>query len=118
MLIPKHDKTLRRMLESRLKKVGSTSPILAATLSSYSYRCGRSSCRCAGDGPLHQGQHLTFKDNGKTRSVYVPKDMVTEVRSWIARHRQLKELLKEIHLLSLALVRQHAQTRRHKAGRP
>jgi len=118
MLIPKHDKTLRRMLESRLKKLGATSPILAATLSSYSYRCGRSSCRCAGEGPLHTGQHLTFKENGKTRSVCVPKDMVTEVRSWIARHRQLKDLLHEIHLLSLALVRQHAQTRRRKAGRP
>jgi hypothetical protein len=38
VLIPKHDKTLRRMLDSRLKKLGSTSPILAATLSSYSYR--------------------------------------------------------------------------------
>ena len=118
MFIPKQDKMLRRMLDSRLKKLASASPVLAATLSTYSYRCGRSSCRCAGPGPLHKGQHLTFKENGKTRSVYVPQDLVTEVRSWIARHRQLKELLKEIHLLSLALVRQYAQTKRHKAGRP
>ena len=42
---------------------------LAAFLVTYRHRCGRSSCRCHHDGPLHSGQHLTFKEAGKTRSV-------------------------------------------------
>jgi hypothetical protein len=67
---------------------------------------------------LHTGQHVTCYHRGKTRSVYVPKDLIPEVRTWIARHRQLKEVLKEIHLLSLALVQTHAQSQRRKAGRP
>jgi hypothetical protein len=106
------------MLDSRLKKLTTPSPVLAACLSAYTHRCGRPCCRCHHGGPLHTGQHLTFKENGKTRSVYVPKDLLPEVRAWIAQHKRLKQLLKEIHALSLALVQTHAQSQRRKAGRP
>jgi hypothetical protein len=118
MRISKHPTLIRRRLHSRLKLLASSGPIVAASLCSYTHRCGRPSCRCHHGGPLHSGQHLTFAEHGKTRSVYVPKDLVPEVRTWIARHRSLKELLKEIHLLSVALVRAHSQHRRRKAGRP
>jgi hypothetical protein len=117
MRIPQHPTLIRRMLQSRLKKLGSSTPIVAASLCSYTHRCGRPSCRCHHGGPLHAGQHLTFQENGKTRSVYVPKDLLPEVRTWIARHRFLKEVLKEIHHLSVALVKTHSQQRRRKAGR-
>jgi hypothetical protein len=118
MRLPTHPTLIRRMLQARLKKLTSTTPVLAATLSSYSHRCGRAACRCHHGGPLHTGQHLTFKDQGKTRSVYVPKELLPEVRSWIAQHQHLKQLLKEIHQLSVALVRSHTPQQRLKAGRP
>src|SRR5262249_41631853 len=109
MRIPDHPTLLRRMIDSRLKKLASPAPVLAATLSTYSHRCGRPSCRCHKGGPLHASQHLTFKDPGnKTRSVYVPKDLLPEVRAWIAAHKRLKHLLKEIQQLTLALIRNHA----------
>lgn len=116
--IPKHPTLIRRMLDSRLKKLTTTSPILAASLTSYRHRCGRPACRCHHGGPFHTGQHLTCKQHGKTRSVYVPKDLLPEVRSWLAEHRRLKQLLQEIHQLSLALVQTHARQRRRQAGRP
>jgi hypothetical protein len=50
--------------------------------------------------------------------VYVPKDLLPEVQAWIAEHKRLKQLLQEIHYLSLALVQTHARHRRRKAGRP
>ena len=119
MRIPDHPTLIRRMLQARLKKVAATTPLLAATLSSYTHRCGRPACRCHHGGPRHHGQHLTFKGPGnQTRSVYVPKDLLPEVRAWIAEHKRLKRLLHEIHLLSLALIRSHARHRRRKAGRP
>jgi len=118
MRIPKHPTLIRRALDSRLKRLACSTPILAASLGSYTHRCGRASCRCHHGGPLHAGQHLTFAEGGKTRSVYVPKDLMEEVRSWIAQHRRLKQVLKEIHQLSVALVRTHSQNRRRKAGRP
>lgn len=118
MRVPNHPTLIRRSLQSRLKQLVSSGPILAASLCSYTHRCGRPSCRCHHGGPLHTGQHVTFLERGKTRSVYVPKDLIPEVRTWIARHRRLKEVLKEIHQLSVALVKTHSQQRRRKAGRP
>ena len=118
MRIPDHPAYVLRMLQHRLKKLATTSPVLAATFGQYTHRCGRPSCRCHHGGPLHAGQHLTFKEKGKTRSVYVPKDLLPEVRLWLAQQQRLKQLLKEIHQLSLALVRTHARHRRRQAGRP
>jgi hypothetical protein len=118
MRIPDHPTLIRRMLQARLKKVAATTPLLAATLSSYTHRCGRPACRCHHGGPLHQGQHLTCKEDGKTRSVYVPKDLLPEVRAWVAQHQRLKLLLQEIHQLSLALVKTHSRHQRRKGGRP
>jgi hypothetical protein len=118
MRIPSHPTYLLRMLQSRLKKLATTSPVLAATFAQYTHRCGRPTCRCHQGGPLHCGQHLTFKENGKTRSVYVPKDLLPEVRVWLAEHKRLKTLLHEIHQLSVALLRARARLLKLKAGRP
>ena len=118
MRVPDHPTSIRQMLDSRLKKLGLGSPILAASLNVYTHRCGQPTCRCHRGGPLHPGQHVTFNGPGnKTHSVYVPKDLLPEVRAWIANHKRLKRLLKEIQQLTLALVRTHARHRRRKAGR-
>jgi len=119
MRLPDHPTLIRRMLDHRLKKLGLRSPVLAASLHAYSHRCGQPSCRCHHGGPLHAGQHVTFSGPGnKTHTVYVPKDLLPEVQAWIAGHKRLKQLLKEIQQLTLALVRTHARHRRQKAGRP
>lgn len=118
MRIPDHPTLIRRLLDSRLKKLASRTPILAASLCVLDVRCGRPSCRCGQGGPLHTVQRLTFKDRGKTRTVHVPKDLVMDVRLWITEHQRLKALVKEIHALSVALVRTHVRHRRRKAGRP
>jgi hypothetical protein len=67
---------------------------------------------------LHQAHHLSFKERGKTRTVYVPKDLVPEVQSWVAEYQRLKRLLAEVSQLSLALVRGHALHHKRKRGRP
>jgi cell fate (sporulation/competence/biofilm development) regulator YlbF (YheA/YmcA/DUF963 family) len=67
---------------------------------------------------LHSAHHLTYKDHGKTRTVYVPVDLVAEVQSWVAEHQRLKALLAEINQLTLALVKTHARHQKRKAGRP
>jgi hypothetical protein len=105
------------MLQHRLKKLATSSPVLAASLGTYTHRCGRPACRCHHGGPRHTAQHLTFKENGKTRSVYVPQALLPEVRQWLAEHRRLKQLLHEIHNLSVALLRARARLQKFKAGR-
>ncbi len=118
MRIPSHPTVIVRMLQARFKKLATATPVLAASFGSYTHRCGRPSCRCHHGGPLHTGQHVTFKEHGKTRSVYVPKDLLPEVRSWLAEHQRLMDLLHEIHLLTVALLRARARFRKLKKGRP
>jgi hypothetical protein len=118
MRIPSHPTLIHRSLQSRLNQLATTTPILAASLTSYAHRCGRPTCRCRHGGPPHQGQHLTCKQHGKTKTVYVPKDLLPEVHTWIAEHKRLKALLAEIHQLTLALVRTHARQQRRQKGRP
>ncbi len=118
MRLPDHPAYLLRMLRSRLKQLATSSPILAASFGSCTHRCGRPSCRCHHGGPLHTGQHLTFKEEGKTRSGYVPKALLPEVRSWLAEPKRLKRLLHEIHPLTVALLRAKARLLKLEAGRP
>ena len=61
--------------------------------------------------PMRDGKRLFT-------SVYVPKELLPEVRSWLAEHQRLKHLLHEIHQLSVALLRARARLRKLKAGRP
>jgi uncharacterized protein DUF6788 len=91
--------------------------VLAATLTQVAKRCGRAACHCY-HGQPHTAWHLTYKVQGKTRTVYVPHDLLDDVRSWIAEHKRLKTLLDEIHQLTVALIKTHTRHRRHKAGRP
>ena len=118
MRIPNHPTYILRMLQHRLKQLTTTSPVRAASFGQYTHRCGRPTCRCHHGGPLHTGQHLTFTEAGKTRSVYVPKELLPEVRTWLAEHKRLKTLLHEIHLLAVALLRARARFRKLKAARP
>jgi uncharacterized protein DUF6788 len=59
-----------------------------------------------------------LKQRGKTRTVYVPKDLVSEVQSWVAEYQRLKRVLAEVSELTLALVKGHVQHHKHKGGRP
>ena len=47
---------------------------------------------------------LTFKEEGKTRSIYVPKDMVKELRSWIRNYRTLKKKMTDVSTISISII--------------
>jgi DNA-binding transcriptional regulator LsrR (DeoR family) len=117
MRVLRHPGNIRRMLDSRLKRVLASKPLLAASLATITKTCGNSSCHCHHGGEKHQAHHLTYKVRGKTHTIYVPFDFTEEVRSWIEEHRRLKRLLQEITQLSLALVRCHAQEQKQRRGR-
>ena len=118
MRVPDHPTLIRRMLDSRLKKLTPIRPLLGGTLREIAKHCGRASCHCLRGGPKHVGNYLSFKVQGKSRSLYVPLDLLKEVQSWIEEHRRHKHVLQEIQQLTLALIRTHVQTRQRRQGRP
>jgi hypothetical protein len=72
MRVPSHPTLIRRMLNRRLKQLAPAGPLLAASLTQVNKHCGQPSCSCHHGGPLHPAHHLTLKQGGKTRTVYVP----------------------------------------------
>lgn len=113
---PQHPTLIARLLQARTKQLQSRGPALAASLVLIHKKCGRSGCHCQ-KGKGHPGHYLTCKEKGKTRTVYVPQELLPQVQSWIAEHRRLKALLRQISQLALAQVRTHVTARRRKAGR-
>ena len=82
---------LKRRIEARLKRLAHCGPLVAASLNRIE-REGRA---------------------GKVQvSVYVPKDMVAEVKQWIAEYRQLKTLVAEISQLGMARIRRYVPEKR------
>jgi len=102
MKIPRHPTLLRRMRDARVKQLVPRCPPLAASLGRQ--RSG--------------GWHVTLKQGGKTRTVYVPKDLTEEVKSFIQEHRRIKRLLAEITQLQLALIQVHRTDRARRGTRP
>ena len=117
MHVPSHPTLVRRMLQRRLKQLVPTGPLLAASLARVNKRCGQPSCSCHHGGPLHTAHHLTFTEGGKTRTVYVPRDLLEEVRGWVQEHQRLKGLIHEISQLTLALIKGHVPHRSRRRGR-
>jgi hypothetical protein len=68
--------------EAQLKQLQKVGPLVAASLCHRAVRCGNPKCRCA-SGAKHSSWCLTFKQQGKTRTVHVPRDLVEEVRQWV-----------------------------------
>lgn len=93
------NKRLRKM-----QVLGLDQPVLAGSLNRVE--------RKSASGKTTVYWLLTFKEGGKTRSVYVPKDLRKEVQSWISNYRRLKDQLMEISMLSTDIIRNHVAQKR------
>lgn len=116
MKIPKHPTLIRRFLQARQKQLQAKSPVLAASLVTIRRACGNPNCRCA-RGKKHLGHYLTWKVKAKTHTAYVPVDLVPQAKQWTQEHRRLKQLVRELTQLSLALIQTHVTAQRRKRGR-
>jgi hypothetical protein len=90
--------TLRAAALRRLAQMG---PFLEGSL-----------CQFTRPGCVQPGWHLTFKQKKKTRTVYVPMDLVPEVKKWNLNYRSLKKLIREVTRHSLGLIHGHVANRR------
>lgn len=95
MRVQKNSNAYRREAAARLKKLAGFGPMIDGSLVVVRRRCGNPRCKCA-KGEKHPAHYLTRKVKGKTQGLYIPVDMVQEVRAWNQEHRRLKKLVAEI----------------------
>jgi hypothetical protein len=97
--LPLNRHTRRRA--AALAQIGQLGPFIECHLSPFK----RPGC-------TRPGWHLTFKQKGRTRTVYVPLELVAEVKEWTQNYRRLKKLTREVTRCSLGLIRGHVANRR------
>ncbi len=97
--------------DAYLRQLVSLGPMVAASLCRRENRCGNPDCRCA-RGEKHQAWCLTFKHEGKTQTVHVPRDMVKEVRQWVKEHKRAKQLMSKISYQSIRIIKQYVSHKR------
>ena len=68
-------------------------PAILGSLSFRRSRCGHENCRACLSGEQHPSHVLYGRHNGRRFAVYVPEDLVGEVRRAVANGRALQDLL-------------------------
>jgi len=86
-----------KLQQSYLNQISEIGPFVEGSLCEYK-RSGRKS----------SSWHLTYKVAGKTQTVYVPVEMVEEVREWTQAYKQLKQLIRKETKQSLEIIRRHS----------
>ena len=87
--------------QATLRQIGQLGPFLEGSLSAFK----RPGCS-------QPGWHLTFKQGGRTRTLYVPMELVAEVKQWTLNYRHLKRLIRQVTRHSRALIHGHLANRR------
>jgi hypothetical protein len=97
-----------RLREAAMREIAGIGVFMEGTLSKF-LRAGRRT----------PGWQVTFKQKGKTRTVYVPIELVPEVQAWTKEYKRFKRLVRKVTAQSLAIVRRHGSVRRAaKRARP
>jgi hypothetical protein len=90
-----------RARQSTLRQIAQLGPFIEGSLSPFK----RPGCS-------QPGWHLTFKHQGRTRTLYVPRELVATVKQWTLNYRQLKRLIRQMTRHSRALIHSHVANRR------
>jgi hypothetical protein len=98
---------------AKLKKLADVGPVLQGSIATVGVKCGNPDCKCA-KGEKHTSNILTKKVNGKTKSVYVPADMLEEAKKWTQEYKKLKELMKEISNYNEQILKTYVKTKKAK----
>ena len=71
--------TKRQALLRQLQNLG---PWIEGTLVATTRKCGKEGCACHHNGPKHPVLFLTWKEAGKTISLYIPRQLESAVKEW------------------------------------
>lgn len=89
-------------------------PMLAGSLVGQYVTCGKPRCRCnrgQKHGPLY---YLYWKEQGRSRSLYVPREKVGELRRQIENYRRFQTELRGLLRLQLRDWQRRVQEERRR----
>jgi len=97
------------------KAVGSIWPVAGGSLSLRKSPCVRANCPACAAGEGHRSYVLYGRTAKQRFSIYVPEDLVPEVRAAMENGRRLKELISEAGLRYAQALKEQRKRRARKA---
>ena len=94
-----------REARSRLAQLAHAGEFLRGNLTLMRHTCGKPSCRCA-RGEKHESWYVCYSEGGRKKMVSVSREMLGQVRDWIARHRRAKGCLESLSAAGLRRLRE------------
>lgn len=93
----------RRKLVEQLCRLG---PVMRASLIQRFTQCGKPGCKCM-QGEKHGPAYYLAVSyaKGRTRQIYVPKDLRPLAEEWVRNYHQAMTVLEEISGINLELIR-------------
>ena len=88
-----------------IMRIAKLSPWIEGTVVTSSRICGKKNCACHRQGAKHPVLYVTWKEKGKTASLYVPRKLEGEVKRCGANYKKLRELIREISNIQKNIVR-------------
>ena len=102
-------KTTKRALEVKkdklTAKIAELGTWIEGTIVTTTRICGKKNCVCNKGDSKHPVMYVTWKENGKTVSLYVPKKLEKEVKKWGANYKKLKALIRKVSDIHKDIVR-------------
>lgn len=95
-------KASRRAGLQQMRQLG---PWVEGTLVATARRCGKKNCACHHDGPKHPVLFLTWKESGRTVSLYIPRALEADVRIWAENYNKLNELIRRASEAQKQIIR-------------
>ena len=93
----------RRKLVEQLCALG---PVLRASLLERYTQCGKAGCKCMRGEKHGPAYYLAVSyAKGKTRQVYVPKDLRPLAERWVRNYHHALTMLEEMSSINLELIR-------------
>lgn len=100
---------------ARLKEqMAALGPVHPGRITKQFNVCGTAGCRCKDPknprkhGPYH---YLSYTFQGKSKTVFVPKEHVSEMKRWTKRYVHLKDLVERLIEAHIELAREEGLRR-------
>jgi hypothetical protein len=89
-----------------LEQLSALGPVLRASLIERFVQCGKAGCKCMRGEKHGPAYYLAVSyAQGRTRQVYVPKDLRPVAERWVRNYHQAMNVLEEISSINLELIR-------------
>lgn len=101
----------RRRRDALIKRLNAQGPLLSGSVVQGFWKCKIKGCRCQ-KGKLHTAYTLTWKEEKKTRTLYIPIDLKQEVEGWNKEYQRIKGLIQQISELNRIIIRGYVKDKR------